>query len=147
MKAKRYTWQSSDPMHPSKRRVIYHHTFSKMFMLTGNHLLLSLGGNVFTIVLPTQMHFSQSYLIAHEFTSQVEGSCMEINISITSANCNHQSCKPWCIYQVLKFPNYLPNSYSGVQSFLRLSSAWSSCYMWNHQMLLTYSKNYLNQKL
>ena len=29
-----------------------------MFMLTGKSLFLSLGGTVFTIVLPTQMHFS-----------------------------------------------------------------------------------------
>ena len=29
-----------------------------MLMLTGAHLFLSLGGTVFTIVLPTQMHFS-----------------------------------------------------------------------------------------
>ena len=43
-----------------------------MFMLTGNHLFLSLGGTVFRIVLPTQMHF----LIAREGTGQVEGSCM-----------------------------------------------------------------------
>ena len=28
-------------------------------MLTENHLFLSLGGTVFTIVLPTQMHFSK----------------------------------------------------------------------------------------
>ena len=43
-----------------------------MFMLTGNHLFLSLGGTLFRIVLPTQMHF----FIAHEGTVQVEGSCM-----------------------------------------------------------------------
>ena len=28
---------------------------------------------------------------------------MGTNISITSANCNHQNCKPWCIYQVLSY--------------------------------------------
>ena len=104
LKAKRYTWQSSDPMHPSKRRVIYHHTFSQMFMLTGNHLFLSLGGTVFTIVLPSQMHFlklSHSTWLDRSSGRFLDGT----NISITSANSNHQNCKPWCIYQVLKFPN------------------------------------------
>ena len=52
LKAKRYTLQSSDPMHPSKKRVNYHQNFSQMFMLTENHFFLSLGGTVFTIVLP-----------------------------------------------------------------------------------------------
>ena len=37
LKAKRYTLQSLDPMHPSKERVNYHHNFSQTFMLTGNH--------------------------------------------------------------------------------------------------------------
>ena len=37
LKAKRYTLQSSDPMHPSKERVNYHHNFSLTLMLTGNH--------------------------------------------------------------------------------------------------------------
>ena len=38
-------------------------------------------------------------------------------------------------------------SHSGVHSFLRLSWAWLSCYMWKHLMLLTYSNNYLNENL
>ena len=33
LKAKRYTLQSSDLIHP----VNYHHNFSQTFMLTGNH--------------------------------------------------------------------------------------------------------------
>ena len=70
MKAKRYTLQSSDPMHPSKRRVVYHHNFSQMFMLTVNHWFLSLGGTVSTIVLPTQMHFSK--VISKHMTIQVK---------------------------------------------------------------------------
>ena len=73
-------------------------------MLIGNHKFLSLGGTVFTIVLPTQMHFSK-VISAYDCTGHMEGSCMKTNISITSANCNHQSCKPRCICQVLKFPN------------------------------------------
>ena len=56
----------------TKRRATYHNTFSQMFMVTGNHLFLSLGGTLFRIVLPTQMHF----FIAHEGTGQVEGSRM-----------------------------------------------------------------------
>ena len=40
LKAKIYTLQSSDPMHPSK---------------TGNHSFLSLSGTVLTILLPTKM--------------------------------------------------------------------------------------------
>ena len=76
----------------------------------------------------------------------MEGFCMGTAVLITSANGNYQNCKPRCIYQVLKFPNKSPNCYNPVYFFLRLSSAWSSCYMWKHQMLLTYSNNYLNQK-
>ena len=37
LKAKRYTLQSSNPMHPSKSRVNYHYNFSQTFMLTENH--------------------------------------------------------------------------------------------------------------
>ena len=44
LKTKRYTLQSSNPMHPRKRRVISHNNFSQMFMSTENHLFLSLGG-------------------------------------------------------------------------------------------------------
>ena len=80
--------------------------------------------------------FFWSYLIAYDCTGHVDGSCLGTDISITSANCNHQSCKPRCIYQVLKFQKYWSYCYSQVHSFLRPSSAWSSCYMWNHQMLL-----------
>ena len=40
LKAKMYTLQSSDPMHPSK---------------TGNHSFLSLSDTVLTILLPTKM--------------------------------------------------------------------------------------------
>ena len=58
------------PYASQQRRVIYHHTFSQMFMLTGNHLFLSLGGTVFTIVLPTQMHFSK--VISQHMTVQVK---------------------------------------------------------------------------
>ena len=36
-------------------------------------------------------------------TGHVEGSCIGNDISITSANFNHQNCKSSCIYQVLKF--------------------------------------------
>ena len=56
-------------------------------MLTGNHKFLLLGGTVFTIVLPTQMHFSK-VISAYDCTGHVEGSCMKTNISITSANCS-----------------------------------------------------------
>ena len=70
LKAKRYTLQSSDPIHPDKRRVIYHHNFFQMFMLTGNLLFVSLGGTVSTIVLPTQMHFSK--VISKHMTIQVK---------------------------------------------------------------------------
>ena len=59
LKSKRYTLQSSYPMHPCKEMVNYHHNFSQKFMLTGNCRFLSLGGTVLTIVLPTQMHFSK----------------------------------------------------------------------------------------
>ena len=88
-----------------------------------------------------------AYLIACDCIGHVEGSCMGTDISITSAKCNHQNCKQWCIYQVLKFPNWSCNCCSGVHSLLMLYSAWSSCYMWKHQMLITYSNNYLTQKL
>ena len=104
-------------------------------MLTGNYLFLSLGGTVFTIVLPTQMHFFLSYRILYDCTGHVEGSCMGTDISIASANCNHPNCKPRCTYQVLKFSNWSRNCYSRVHSLLRLSSAWSSSYMRKHQML------------
>ena len=50
LKAKRYTLQSSDPMHPSKKKSQLQ---SIMFMHTENYFFLSLGGTVFTIVLPT----------------------------------------------------------------------------------------------
>ena len=40
-------------------------------MLTGNHLFLSLGGTVFTIAPPTQMHFSK--VISQHMTVQVKG--------------------------------------------------------------------------
>ena len=53
-KAKRYILQSLHTMHPSKERINYHHNFSLTLMLTGNHLFLSQGGTVLTIVLPTQ---------------------------------------------------------------------------------------------
>ena len=49
LKTKRYTLQSSEPMHPTKRRVVSHHNFPQMFMLTENHLFLSLAGTVFTM--------------------------------------------------------------------------------------------------
>ena len=41
-----------------------------MLMLTGAHLFLSLGGTVFTIVLPTQVHFSK--VISQYMTVQVK---------------------------------------------------------------------------
>ena len=44
-------------MHPSKNRVNYHHNVSQTFMLTGNHLSLSLGGTVLKIVPLTQVNF------------------------------------------------------------------------------------------
>ena len=72
-------------MHPSKKRVSYHHNFSQTFMFTGNHYFLLLGGTVFTILLPTQMHFSKVFL-QHDCTGHVKGSCMGNNISITSAS-------------------------------------------------------------
>ena len=103
---------------------------------------------VFAIVLPMNKNaFFFGYLILYDCSGHVEGSCMGINISITSPNCNHQNCRPRCIYQVLKFPNWSPNCYIQVHSFLRLSTAWPSCYMQKNQMLFTYSNNYLNQKL
>ena len=37
LKAERYTLQSSDPMHPRKKRVNCYHNFSQTFMLIGNH--------------------------------------------------------------------------------------------------------------
>ena len=60
-------------MHPSKKRVNYHHNFSQTFMFTGNHYFLLLGGTVFT------------YLFMY-CTGHVKGSCMGNNISITSAS-------------------------------------------------------------
>ena len=47
--------------------------------------------------------FASRYLIAYDYTGHVGGSCLGTDISITSSNCNHQNCKPSCIYQVLKF--------------------------------------------
>ena len=64
-----------------------------------------------------------------------------------AANLNHQNFKLRYIYQVLKFPNQSHDWYGSVHSILRLSWAWSSCYMWKHQMLLTYSNNYLKKKI
>ena len=37
LKAKRYTQQSSKPMHPCKNRVNYPYTSSYTFILAGNH--------------------------------------------------------------------------------------------------------------
>ena len=56
-------------MHPSKERVNYHHNFSQMFMLTGNHYFLSLCGTVLTIFLPTRIHDSK--VISWHMTVQV----------------------------------------------------------------------------
>ena len=63
-------------MHPSKNRVNYHHNVSQTFMLTGNHLSLSLGGTVLKIVPLTQVNFFFIYLIVYDCTGNVEGSCI-----------------------------------------------------------------------
>ena len=91
--------------------------------------------------------FFWSYLIAYDCTGHLEGPCLRTDISITSANCNHQNCKPRCIYQVLKFQSSHLLVTDEFTPFLRPSSAWSSCNMWKHQMLLSYSNTCLNQKL
>ena len=118
---KRYTSQSSDPVHPGKKRSITTTTSLK-------HKRLQEIINFFTgcmvlylkyVYILTQMHFSK---VISQHTV-MEGSCTGTDIPITPANFNHQNCKSRCIYQVLKFPNQSPICYSGVHSFLRPSSA------------------------
>ena len=56
LKAKMYTLQSSDPMHPSK---------------TGNHSFLSLSGTVLTILLPTKMLSHSIWLCSNDVINEL----------------------------------------------------------------------------
>ena len=58
LKAKRDALQSSDPAHPCKKGSITTITSPKHLCLSRKSLM-SLGGTVHTIVLLTQMHFSE----------------------------------------------------------------------------------------
>ena len=55
LKAKRYTLQSSKPMHPCKSRVNYPYTSSHTFILAGNHFFLgTTDATVLTLVVQCQ---------------------------------------------------------------------------------------------
>ena len=74
---------------------------------------MSQNGTVLKILVTKQsnaffLKFS-CYLIAYDCTGHMEGSCVGNDLSITSVN-----------------SSYSLNCYSGVHSFSRLSSAWSS---------------------
>ena len=64
-----------------------------MFKLTGNHLFLSLGGTVFTIVLLTQMHI----LALSSLLIVTSGHTLCISNNFFARICIRMAYKGWCV--------------------------------------------------